>query len=280
MTTVDTSTSDASAKAAITAALDQFGLGSLAAFAWGEWQKGIPVEQIMLDIRATPDHHARFPAMAILAKQGRAITESQYISYEQSAYALAQSVGLDTAHFNATDITNLLTNNVALPELKSRLDTYQAAAYSTPPEFRAALQQLYGVTPGQLTAYFIDPDRALPIIQQQWAAAQAAGEANLTGYGALNKSQAETLAAQGLTAGQLGAGFAKLGTEAQVFAPLPGNRGEQTITVDQQLAAQFENNVAAQQTITQQEQSRLAEFKAGGTVARANTGAFGAGVAQ
>src|SRR5439155_190652 len=187
-----------SAKAAIQSALDAYGLGSLATFAWNEYLAGKPVEQIMLDIRATPDYQARFPAMATLAKQGRAITESQYVDYERNAYSLAQAVG----------------------------------------------------------------------------------EANLTGYGALNRSQAETLAAQGLTAGQLGAGFAKLGTEAQVFNPLPGNTGERTITVDQQLAAQFENNVAAQQAITTQEQERLAEFKAGGTVARAHTGAFGAGVAQ
>lgn len=280
MTTVDTSGADASAKAMITDALNAYGLGNLASFAWNEWLQGIPVEQIMLDIRQTPEYKARFPAMATLASQGRAITEQQYVDYERNAYALAQSVGLDTAHFNSGDITNLLTNNVALPELKSRLDQYQAAAYSTPPEFRAALQNLYGITPGQLTAFFIDPDRAAPVIAQQWAAAQAAGEAKITGYGALTRQQAETLAAQGLTPKEEEAGFTRLGTAAQIFAPLPGNRGEQTITTDQQLAAQFEGNVAAQQAIAQQTSERLATFKAGGNLVQSQLGVAGAGAAQ
>lgn len=76
MTVQDTNTS---ARAAITRVLDQFGLGSLAGWAWQRYVAGVPVEQIMLDLRERPEYRARFPAMRELADRGRAITENEYL---------------------------------------------------------------------------------------------------------------------------------------------------------------------------------------------------------
>lgn len=270
-----------SARAIINDTLGQYGLASLGDFAWKEYLAGTPISQIMLDIRSTPEYRTRFPAMDALAKAGHAINETTYIDYERNATSLMRSYGLPSGFYDQPDdFTNLLTNNVALPELKSRLDAYQTAAFQSPPEVRQALQDFYGVgADGMLTAFFIDPDRALPIVQKDLNAAQAGGYARSTGFGGLTREQAEGLTALGLSPADYQKGFGNLASQQQALQGLPGqNQGQ--ISTDTALAAQFGGNVAAQQEIENRQLDLLAPNKQGGGVVSTQQGAVGAGVAR
>src|ERR1051325_2778839 len=181
--TTGTTQEQSSAKALITQTLSTYGLGSLANWAWTKWQNGESIDQIMLELRQTPEYNTRFPAMDALSKSGRAISEAQYINYEQSAASIFKAAGLPSNLYDTPDdFASFLTNDIALPELQSRVQAYQSAAFSAPQVVRDELQNLYGVTPGELTAFFIDPDKALPLIQNRYAAAQAAGYSDITGF--------------------------------------------------------------------------------------------------
>lgn len=268
-------TADQSGSAILQAALNQLGLGSLAQWAKAKWDANESIDQIMLELRQTPEYQQRFPAMKQLMAAGHPISEQQYLDYEKSVTELMRSAGLPKGFYDQPDdFTNLLTNNVGLPELQSRLQSYQDAVFKSPPEVRQALQQYYGVSDGQLTAFFIDPDRAAPLIQREFNAAQAGGEAAATGFGSLSQAQAESLASRGLSEQQLQSGFNKLANLNQVIGGLPGQQAG--VGTDTALQAEFAQNAQAQQRLEQAQAAQEAYFKAGGQVAASSKGALGA----
>lgn len=258
--------SDAGAKAFITGTLEMYGLGSLGTWAWQQFLEGMPIEAILLEMRKRPEYKQRFPAMDALAKQGRAISESQYIEYERGVANLFHAAGLPAGFYDKPDdFAKFLAGNVSLPELQDRVTMYAQAAFQVPPEIRAELQRNYGVGPGEITAFFIDEKRALPLIQQQWAAAQIGGQANITGFGQLATAQLERLANLGVTPERAQQGFTQLGLSREIFTPL--ERGEDVISQQEQLAATFEGNIDAQGKIQKQARRRQTPFEQGGSFA-------------
>lgn len=278
---IESQRNDSSAKALIESALGQYGLSSLASWAWAKWQAGESIDQIMLELRDTPEYNARFPAMKTLAGQGHAISEAQYINYEQQVSAIFHAAGLPSGFYDdPSDYANFLTKNISVTELQQRVQAYQQAAFSSPQEVRDALRDYYGVSAGELTAFWINPDLALPLIQKRFAAAQAEGWSKRSGFGALSKAQAEMVGDHGLSEEELAQRFGKLGGERGLFTPLVGNQGETAIGTDTALAAEFDQNAAAQATIDARKRGRIAPFVGGGAVATSQRGAIGAGRAS
>jgi hypothetical protein len=258
--------SNQGAKAFITGTLEMYGLGGLGEWAWKQYLDGMPIEAILLEMRKRPEYKQRFPAMEALSKQGRAISESQYIEYERGVANVFHAAGLPSGFYDKPDdFTRFLSNNVSLPELQDRVTMYAQAAFQVPPEVRAELQRNYGIGPGEITAYFIDEKRALPLIQQQWAAAQIGGQSKITGYGQLGTQQLERLANLGISPEQAAQGFTQLGLSREIFQPLEG--GEFNISQQEQLAATFEGNISAQERITRQARRRQTQFEGGGSYA-------------
>lgn len=271
---------DASAKASISATLDQYGLGSLADQAWQSYLKGVPIEQIMLDIRSSKEYQARFPAMAQLQKEGRAITEQQYIDYERTAAQLFTAHGLPKGFYDTPkDIADLLVGDVSATELDKRLGEAQVLAYSAPQEVRDTFQRYFGVQgAGNLTAHYIDPTLTEPILAKQLTQAQIGAEAGLTGFGQLTSEQAARLADLGVTESTAGQGFNNLASLGQVTST--NLAGETALTPDQLLAAQFAGDTGVQQKIKARQQARVAQFQAGGGYTASNAGTTGIGNAQ
>jgi len=262
-----------SARGVLNTELANFGLSSLSDTVWNWFLEGRSIDQIMLDIRGTPEYKARFPAMDTLAKRGQAITEQQYVDYETQSIKTLRAAGIDPSFF---DVTEGLVNNVSQTELQARADLAKQAVYMGDPATVQQLQALYGVSTGDLAGYWLNPDKALPLIQKQFQAAQESGSAVRTGYGALNQTQAEQLAELGVTQAQADTGFGTLTRERQLFTALPGEGGFGGITQEQQLGATFGGNAVSQAAIEAERQKRLAEFKAGGSFA-AGTSSSGQG---
>lgn len=258
--------------------LAQFGLTGLGNFITQKVKAGESLDQIMLEIRATPEYQARFPAMQQLAQQGRAISEQQYVDLENQYQGILRSAGLPSGFYDTPqDFANLITNQVSPSELSSRVQQYATVAYNSPPEVKQQLEDLYGITPGELTAYFIDPNNALPLIQQRVASAQAAGQAQISGFGQLTRTQADELGQAGVTADAARSGFQQLGMESQLMHGLPGE-GAPDISTDQQLSAQFLGNAQAALTIKNRALARVAAFQdAAGFLESADKGAVGLG---
>jgi hypothetical protein len=272
---------DRSAIAILRQSLEDYGLGTLGLFAWNEYLADIPIEQIMLDIREHPDYKARFPAMKELAKKGQAISEQNYIDYENTVKQVFHNAGLPSSFYDQPDdFTNFLLGSVSPKEIQDRVDIAKSAVYNSDPTTLQALESFYGVGGsdliGDATAYFLDPERALPAIQKQFIAAQTEGAATRTGWGSVGRTEAEHLATLGISPDQALQGFGTLSSIGQLFTNLPGEApGAPTREQGQQ--AVFEGNAAANTAVENQRSRRKAQFGGGGGYTSTQKGIGGVG---
>lgn len=269
------------AKAIIDNVLTQFGLQAESGWAWDQITHDATPAQIQFTLRDRPAFKARFAGLLAREKAGLPpISPAEYVSWENQATQLMRSAGLPPTFYDSPDdFANFIAKDVSIQELQSRVNDGVLAAQMAPPEVRQQLNSLYGVDDGHLTSYFLDPEKALPVIQRQFAASQLSGQGVLSGYGALSKSEAEQLAATGVTQGQAKVGFGQLGQESELFQALPGS-AEDNISRDQQLSAQFDNDAQAQTKIKNRAALRQSQFQGGGGYASDKSGLTGVGASQ
>lgn len=254
-----------SAKAIVDNFLAQFGLQSLGQWAWDRYRQlgggSDALNQISVEMVQQPAFNQRFPAYKPLAEQGEAMSPAEMIAYEQSAKQIFHDAGIPSGFYQTpAELATFMVNNVSASELQSRVQLASQAATSAP-DVAQQLSTLYGLpnAQGALTAYFLSPDKALPLIQQQFTAAQIGAESTRTGVGQLTTGEATHLAQIGVTDAQAAQGFGQLGKEQGLFQAQ--STGEQTIGLDTQLAAQFDNSAAANLRILKKQQGRVADFQ-------------------
>jgi hypothetical protein len=144
------------------------------------------------------------------------------VGYRDNAIQLMHAAGLPPEFYDQPeDLARFQIRDVSLVELKSRIDEAAMASTQAPPETRAQLQSLYGVDSGHLTAYYLDPDKAQPVLQKQFAAATLSGTGVRSGYGALDRSQAERLATLGVSGDQAAQGSASWSSRGSCSARCP-----------------------------------------------------------
>lgn len=269
-----------SAKAIIQRTLDQWGLAGLGDRVWQAVTSGqIVAEEVDQFVRQTDEYKKRFAGMAALQAKGRAISEAEYVSVEKSYAQVLRAAGLPTGFYDGPDdFARMIGGEVSAAELADRVQAYTQVAFESPPEVRNQLQALYGIGAGELTAYFIDPDRALPLIRQQARAAELSGAAGRSGFGALNRGEAERLAQLGVTDKQATEGFGELVDARELFTPL--DTGEEAIGRDVQIGAALGGDAQARRRIDDRRKRRTAQFEGGGRYAGNQQGLSGIGSAS
>jgi hypothetical protein len=272
------------ALAVIKQTLADYGLpATLADWAWGLITSGASASEVLLELRNRPEFKAEFPEIEARQKAGLApLSPGEIVSYRRSARQLLRSAGLPEGFYDdKKDFTTLLVADVSLAELNARVQDGYAAALRAPAETRQELSRLYGVGEGALAAFFIDPNRALPVIQRQVAAAQIGGASKRAGFGLLGRGEAERLGALGVSEDQAEAGFGALAASRELFDPLVGQEAaEDRIDRATQLGAAFEGNVAGRERIDRQRRKRQASFEGGGGFGASRSGFSGLGSAE
>lgn len=283
------SATDQDAKSSIAQSLSEWGLGSLTDWAWNQIQQGNSNILPYL-IRQTQEYKQRFSGNEARRAAGlNVLSESQYLQLENNYRDLMHNYGIPSGVWDTqSSLGKLIAGDVSVSELNTRLQSYAEAAYSAPQETRDALQKLYGVTPGELTAFFIDPQAALPLIEQRYAAAGVAGVASRANFGDIGSAFAERLA-------QLGAGnnsqtydaFSNLRKSTELFNPLGDTeRVSTSATTDQQGAvvspeqaavAAFGGDAATQDMLTRRAKGRAAVYQGGGELVAKTSGVVGLG---
>ena len=262
-----------SAWGTLQALLSQFGLGSLSQSVRSWIEDGIVnTDELVNRIRSTPEYKLRFPAMERRLKAGyNAISEGTYIALEREYRQTMRTAGLPADFYNdANDFANLIAGDVSGAELSSRIkEGYQAVAQASPTVVNE-MRRLYGVDEGGLAAYFLDPEKATPILLRQAQAAQIGAQAQEQAGMAITAGQAEQLAVAGVGAEQARQGFQTINQAEQLFVSLPGTT-EQAITQEEQIAGVFGTQAAAQQRVRQRARERAATFQAGGRFAGQGT---------
>lgn len=195
-----------------------------------------------------------------------AISPAEVLEYERRARQLFQEAGLPPGFYDSPDdFYNFLVNDVSISELNSRVEIARTLLYSVSQEDRLEMKRLYGLSEGQEIAYVLDNKRALPLLQNQFAAARTSGAALRSGYGALNIEEAEQLAKAGIDPNQAAQGFGSLVQARQLFTALPGlESAEDTITRQEQLSGTFTGNALAAEKIRRRAEMRVAAFRGGG----------------
>lgn len=254
----------ASAKQIVQDFLNQYGLGDLINWAWSTYKSAgggqTGISAITNELPNTPTFKARFPAYQTMAKEGRAMTIQQMLDYEQTARQIFQSAGIPGEFYTSpAELGQFMIHSVSTAELEARVRDAQQAMIASPQDVRQQLQTLYGVDAGHLTAFFLDPNKAEPILAQKFTAAQIAAESGRAGVGQLSQGQAENLAQLGVTDQTAASGFQQLGMERGLFEAQTA--GETQIGLEQQLAAQFGGDTTAQLAFQKRAAERKAAFQ-------------------
>ena len=257
--------------ASLRGVMDTFGLSSLMDKIQGFVTSGLDGDAVLAMIRDTPEYKDRFPAMAAMMKNNRAITESQYIDFERNAAQLERAYGLPAGMLGRDTVTNLLSNEVSAQELEQRVTLAAAGAFQTTPEMRDTFNRFYGISGGGLTAYFLDPDKALPLLNKQYAASQIGAEAQRNQF-QIAASTAEEFTELGVTQEQARTGF---GVAANQRGLMQG-RGD-TATQDQLVSGNVANNQEGLKAIERAQKSRTGRFEGGGAFTSGAGGVSGLG---
>lgn len=238
--------------------LEQYGLSGLGDWAWQQILDGHTDTRILQDLRETDQYKQRFQGMTLRREAGlNAMTEGEYIAYENSARQMMRAAGLPSDFYDSPeDFARFIGDDVSVAELNQRVSEGYAAAAQAPAEVRAELKRLYGIDEGQLAAYFLDPDRALPLIQRQFSASQISGAAQRSLYGPLGIAEAERLSSLGITEREAQQGFGQLAQSKELFGPMIGT-DETAIGREQQQAAVFAGDAEAQAAIEKRAKERV-----------------------
>lgn len=210
---------------ALKALFTDYGLATLAPKIFEYVQKGYSSDTVSLLLQDTAEYKKRFAANDKRRAAGMPVlSPSEYLSVESSYRQIMRQSGLPIGFYDSPeDFVGWLGGDVSPSELKDRVDLATQATVLANPEYKKALNQM-GLSDSEITAYFLDEKRALPLIQKTAATAAIGGEALRQGM-QFDKTYAESLATQGVTREQAATGYSQLGQEYGTMMGLAGIYG-------------------------------------------------------
>lgn len=257
---------------ALQTAFKDYGLESLAGNIYDYVKNGYSSDTISLLLQDTKEYKERFAANDLRVKAGLpVIPPSQYISMENSFRAALRQSGLPEGFYDSKeDFTDWIAKDVSPTEMQSRIDLATQATALANPYYKRALNQI-GIDDGHMAAYFLDANKAIPLLQKA-AATAAVGAAALQQGLTFNQSYAEQLATSGISASEAQQGYSQVANELPTLSNLGNIYGQQWSQAESEQSV-FGTNAAA----TQAKAGLLAKEKGAFS---GGTGAARGGLAQ
>lgn len=261
-----------------------YGLESLAKVLVGFAQQGYGQDESYLRLRETKEYQQRFAGNEERAKKFphlSRLTEAEYINREQGYEQLMRSYGLPKGFYdNPADYAKLIGANVGSGELQQRLNSYKAVVTDGKATgVLAYARDKYGLSDGDLTALFIDPARAAPLLEKIANASQVGAAAKRVGWGDVSRAESERLAALGINANQAAAGYSQAAELAGLADTIEGTDSTALARADLTRAT-LEDNADARRRIARRQEERKARFGGGGGFAESKGGIGGLGSAN
>lgn len=205
-----------------------YGLQSLAPKIFDFIQKGYSADTIGILLQDTPEYKQRFAGNEQRRAAGLPVlSPAEYLSVESSYRQIMRQGGLPPGFYDGpTDFNDMIAKDMSPSELKQRVDLASQASTLANFSYKQALEKMYGIDQAHLTAYFLDPDRATPLLQKQAAAAAIGAEALKRGFQL--SSNLEDYATAGVTAQQAAQAYSQMALEMPDY---------------QKIAAQYNQNV-------------------------------------
>lgn len=153
-------------------ALASYGLENLANWANARLIEGSSTESVLIQIKDTDEFKDRFSGMKIRKDNGWApISPAEYIRLERDYRNLMETAGLPAGFYDSPrDFDNFIGNDLSDAEMRQRVSMASAAVANVNPELKNQLRDMYGIgveNDGELVAYFLDPERAVNVIEQR-----------------------------------------------------------------------------------------------------------------
>lgn len=172
--TAPLSPGQSSAKKILIDQLTQWGLEELVPDVDRLIKEGLDAPAVTLQLQETEAYRRRFAANEQRRQKGLPVlSPAEYVATEAAYKSVLRSFGLPSGFFDSRDdFSNFLANDVSPEELNSRARAAQETFLTSDPSIRQAWSQLYGLSGGAAIAMFLDPERALPIVERQAQAAR------------------------------------------------------------------------------------------------------------
>lgn len=166
--------------------------------------------QLDLLVRDTEAWHQRFAGNDQLVKNGgNALSVAEYLSVENSMRQVMSQAGLPQGFYDSPDdFAKFIGSSVSAAELQGRVTDAVDLMNRHDSAIQDQLASM-GLSKGDLLAYYLDPKRALPLLQTKYqttligAAARRAGAATSNDY-------AQQLAELGVSEGQAIQGYGQV----------------------------------------------------------------------
>lgn len=261
--------------------LAQYGLESLVPQVQSWMEDGLSEDEITIKLEATPEYEQRFPAMTVRRKAGMTpISPAQYIEYENSARQMMRASGLPEGFYDsATDFTDLIAGDVSLVELQGRVEEGYRRVNAMDSSVKAVFAQYFGVNgEANLAAYYLDPDRALPILERQTEQAIIGGAGHRLGY-SITDELSRKLYETGVTGEQAQTALNELHENKALFSETV-EEGQDLEVGDEGLKGAFGLDANSAEAIARRKRERESRFTGSGGASAGEEGFTGAGAAK
>ncbi len=167
---------------------------------------------MLIKIRESDAYKKRFAGNIARAEAGFGmLSEAQYLAQEESYRQAMHAAGLPAKFYDSPeDFAALMGGDVSPAEVTARATLAGDAMHNKDPEFVKAMKRMYGLTKGELAAYALDPDRAMPILQRRFDAMELGAEAGRFDIAGAKKGWLNRLVSQGIDQGQAREAFGKV----------------------------------------------------------------------
>lgn len=251
-----------SARTIVTGYLSSIGLEGLTDWAYQQitTDAAFDLNRFLIEMREQPVYKARFAGNEQRKRNGLApLDEGVYLQLEEAYATNYRELGLPKGFYDSPDdFANLIGNSVSAAEHAKRLDIMEQYVMSSPnvAEVRTALAQEWGIaaTDGDLAAYLIDPDRALPLLMRQFRGAAAMVAAQRAGVNIGGAEVAEW--AGGFSEAAQQAAYGQVAAQTPLLERLYAT--EEAIDTQEALSASLEGNAAAAARIETRRRQRIA----------------------
>tara|TARA_R100000458_G_scaffold58530_2_gene66759 strand:+ start:5758 stop:6753 length:996 start_codon:yes stop_codon:yes gene_type:complete len=161
----------------------------------------LSVQQMKIRLRGTDEYKDRFAGMALRRENGlNQVSEDRYLELESNYASVLAEFGLPESFYDSPeDFASFIGNDVSPEEFATRTALAAQAVSEIDPNLDEELRRLYPeIDDGDLISYFLDPDRAVPLMELklQMSAAGLSSTAKSTLGEGFSTGVAEQLARQ------------------------------------------------------------------------------------
>lgn len=214
----------------LTRQLAQWGITDLNATVRQILEEGWSPEVAELRLRDTPSYQQRFKANEQrIAKGLPALSPAEYVQTERAYISTAREFGLPDGFYDQPDdFVRWLESDVSPQEFRERASAASQAYINAPQDVKEQWTSLYGLTPGDAVAAFLDEKKALDLLRRRTSAVNIATEAQraFDGQYQIDQVRAEQLADAGVTQQQAQQAYGQVAARGQRDAFLGRLAGE------------------------------------------------------